>query len=109
MNTQQLINYIWKNRNKKYLFYYVVNNIARSGKSRKARIYVLKDNELLEVTKVIASVNNAKIDGDNLVIIGSGMDMYFYTLHKFLSRISKAKNLSKDGEFFLSADSYIHL
>lgn len=94
------MNHILRKRDKAYLFYANVQSVSRSGLSRKIKIVMVYENEIVNVGQVLklAKMDFFKIDQDfNFVINGGGMDMIFATINDLIAKIielAKSKGFS---------------
>ena len=99
------INHILRRRDKAYLFYANVQNVSRTGLSRKIKIVMVYENEIVNVGQVLklAKMDFFKIDQDfNFVINGGGMDMIFATINDLIAKIVE---LAKSKGFNGSIDN----
>lgn len=59
-------------------------SVSKSGMTRKAKFYTIVDNELQNITDVMAKALGQNLDKNYcLTIRGCGSDMFFHTLYRF--------------------------
>lgn len=56
----------------------LVTKVARSGLSRRMRVFVVKNDSLIEITYQVSKILNLRINDDGALIKGCGMDMRFW-------------------------------
>lgn len=105
------MNHILRRRDKAYLFYANVQSVSRTGLSRKIKIVMVYENEIVNVGQVLklAKMDFFKIDQDfNFVINGGGMDMIFATINDLIAKIVELAKLKgfKGSTDNLDAGSY---
>lgn len=70
-----------------------VKSVAKSGMSRTIAFYMIENNNLIDITCVIAQVLGHKLQRDCTIRVkGCGMDMVFATLSAFASKIGFKKD-----------------
>lgn len=61
--------------------YTVCDSVAKSGMSRKIRCFVVRDNQISDITYSVSVVTGIKIDGGALRVPGCGTDMGFHVVY----------------------------
>jgi len=61
--------------------YTVCDSVAKSGMSRKIRCFVVRDNQISDITYSVSVVTGIKINGGALSVPGCGMDMGFHVVY----------------------------
>lgn len=61
--------------------YTICDSVAKSGMSRKIRCFVVRDNQIADITYTVSVVTGIKIDGGSLRVSGCGMDMGFHIVY----------------------------
>ncbi len=79
-------------------FFVNIISVAKSGMSRKIRIYVLKDNRLLDCTYAISKIIRRSYDRKNhgIKVTGCSMNMIFHTLYTLSYQIHKGCGATYD-------------
>ena len=73
---------------------------SASGMSRTFNIYCVKDNELIDITRLVASVtDNTFTKNWTMRIQGCGMDMLFETCYQINCQARYLKGLKYDHDF----------
>lgn len=70
-----------------------IKSVAKSGMSRTIAFYMIENNQIIDITQVIAQVLGHTLQRDYTIRVrGCGMDMIFATLSAFASRIGFKKD-----------------
>ena len=73
---------------------------SASGMSRTFNIYCVKDNELIDITRLVASVTDNTFTKDfKMRIYGCGMDMLFETCYEINTESRYLKGMKYDHDF----------
>lgn len=73
---------------------------STSGMSRTFNIYLVKDNELVDITRLVASVTDNTFTKDwKMRIQGCGMDMLFETCYQINCQARYLKGMKYDHDF----------
>ena len=78
--------------------YATVTKVSSSGMSRRIKFYTIKNNELYNITRYIAIINNEKCNHNGLLAQGCGMDMIFNELYNFNSAVCELDNIKPTFE-----------
>lgn len=62
--------------------YAIIDSVARSGMSRTMRLFVIRDNEPIFITREVATVLNNPMKNGSMRVSGGGMDMVFATVYE---------------------------
>lgn len=75
-------------------------NASASGMSRTFNIYVIKDNELYDITRLVASITDNTFTKDGKMRIqGCGMDMLFETCYEINTESRYLRGLAYDHDY----------
>lgn len=83
-----LLQFIWKNRQKHNFFTVNINKVSKSGNQRECTVYIYKNRQLVDVTHIISEISGLKYRNGNIVVVGYNMDMVFAMLSKFLDKLA---------------------
>lgn len=73
----------------------LVTKVARSGLSRRMRVFVVKNDNLTEITCQVSKILDLKNNDDGLLVKGCGMDMRFWlTCELSLKLFNEERKLS---------------
>lgn len=61
--------------------YTICDSVAKSGMSRKIRCFVVRGNQVADITHSVSVVTDIKIKEGKLVVPGCGMDMGFHVVY----------------------------
>lgn len=67
--------------------YTTVTKVSRSGMSRRIRVFIMKKNEPMEITHLVAPALELKRNEYGLNVSGCGMDMGFWVVYNLGSRM----------------------
>lgn len=56
----------------------LVTKVARSGLSRRMRVFVVKNDNLIEITQQVSKILDLRNNDDGVLVKGCGMDMRFW-------------------------------
>ena len=63
-------------------------SVSKSRMTRRIKFYTIVDNELQNITDIIAGALGQKLDKNYCVVAkGCGVDVFFHTLYRFAMRI----------------------
>ena len=98
---QEMLQYMWNNRNKAQLFIASVASVSRNGMNRKIKLGMVYKGSFVDVTHLVAKVTENKFDQDHCAVSvsGCGMDMIFYLLKNLFSRLSAKKGRTQAYRF----------
>lgn len=63
----------------------VVTDVARSGMSRRIRLFIASDGEVREVTGKVGNALGWRWNARGVMVSGAGMDMCFHTVYTLAS------------------------
>lgn len=73
---------------------------SQSGMSRTFNIHIIKDNQMIDITKLIAEItDNTYTNQGKMRIYGCGMDMLFETCYEINQKARQIDNLPYNHEF----------
>jgi hypothetical protein len=66
-----------KDKDGKILVYTSIGSVAKSGMSRRIKLYVVNDGDIIRVSHLVAKILELNMNDDGIRINGCGMDMGF--------------------------------
>ena len=101
----EVLQHIWNNREKLNFFQVNVVSVARSGASRKMEISIPYQGRILDITSLVASVNENSMKNGLMIVHGGGMDMVFSVLYNLYRAIAH-KAVKEQTMRFKAVNSY---
>lgn len=81
--------------------YTLVTSAARSGMSRRIKAYVMRDNEPMNITHLVAAILGYSLNDAGMLVRGCGMDIGFHVVYS-LSREVFAGHGEGDAGYVLN-------
>ena len=100
-----VLQHIWNNRDTRQFFSIKITNVAKSGDRRSMEISIPYQGRILNITHIVADINEAKIKNGLMVVNGGGMDMGFSVLYDLYRELAY-KAIKEDTMRFKAVNSY---